>query len=838
MLRYLLLVASVLSIFQDQIGLYDWYRQNIGKPQDIYPVSAGRTILISTRSVMSLLSPTGEILWRRILTKLDSKPLSTLTPSGIFTHSSNILTMWTLQDGLITWSTPTPDALQLHSVDHGSLNLSSVLTNNSILFFTTLEGTLSKKIDLIDPIKILGVENDSVFVLCNNKRIQKITLRTWTVEELEFASTDLFWTKDSWVSVDESTVYVFKAGTVKKFEWNLEEKIRTSSDKYLIAGKKIVEIQESGAKVVGSVQEGVYCENHFAWVQFNNNKLTINRPGSEVITLEHNEKDLEVQRFLAYSNSKGELLGFIQFKDFSILSFRDSKVRWVREEGLGHLTSLYFMELPTKEMHSHNMYFNNLQMHNNWEDVIENLILRVQSQLTQPGLKVEPLERDNFSLKKLILAFSQSGYLYAIQSQDSKIYWKRGIPGIFSVIQTGPEEAKVLSNDGVSTFVHTINIITGETLQTQSWAFSTEKLLVSGENENLSIQLMTPDNTLAPVFGLKPSKVNFFEVNTQKSSIEGFEFSEGLAKLTWSLNLPKNEQISVIVSNKAGKIHQPAIATGSSRLIYKYLDSNLFAIASQKSTDLYIYIINSISGHIVYRIHQESVKGKVHLAFHEHKLYAHYFSQKFDRFEILSVEIFKSEVEYSAGEILKKYYSDGFATEITSKWTPELNVFTQTYIFPYPVQGMKVTQTAQGITKPVLILILESGDVYLLDCSFLSPRRKYEDKSEDGLFDEVGLPVYKPILPFSYLQQSNYNLTLEGLNQIELTQAALESTCIAAFFGLDLFIYRIMPEKSFDALPDDFNKSAIVLSISLLVILNIVAHKWFSFKTAQEKFNH
>lgn len=835
MLRYLVLITSVLSMYQDQIGIYDWHLQNLGQPQDIYPVSSGRTLIISTRSVMSLLSPTGEILWRRILSSIDSKSLSTLTSAGIFTHSSSILTMWTLQEGQILWSTPCPDSIQIQSIDHGSLNLISVLTTDSIIFFTILEGNLSKKIILENPIKILGNENDSVFVACE-KSIKKITLRTWNVQDIEFVSKDLYWIKDSWASVNEKTVFVFRSGTVKKFDWNFGS-VRKSSEKFLITDKKIVEIQENGPIEVGTVQEGVYCDNLFAWVNYNANGISINKPGSEVISLEIKWKNIEVQKFLGFSNNKGELLGFIQFRDYSVLSFKDNKIRWVREEGLGHLQSLYFMELPTKEMHSHNMYFSNLQMHNNWEDTFNNLLLRIESQLTQPSLKVEPLERDNFSLKKLILAVSQSGYIFAIQSQDSKIYWKKFIPSIISIIQTGAEEAKVISNDGDNTIINTISIITGQTIKSESLGISTKNLLVSGENENLSIQLLATDFTLHPVFGPSPNKVFFFQVDTEKNYIEGFEFSGAQAKLSWSMSLPKNEQISTLVTNKAGKIHQPAIATGSSRLIYKYLDSNLFAIASQKSSDLYVYIINSISGHIVYRIHQESVKGKVHLAFHEHKLYAHYFSQKFDRFEILSIEIFKSEIEFSAGELLKKYYSHGFATEISSKWTPELNIFTQTYIFPYPVKEMKVTLTAQGITKPVLVLILENGNVYSLDCTHLSPRRKYEDKTEDGLYDEVGLPVYKPNLPFSYLHQINYNLTLEGLNQIELTQAALESTCISAFYGLDLFIYRIMPEKSFDALTDDFNKGAIILSISALVLLNIIAHKWFSFKTAQEKFN-
>jgi Protein of unknown function (DUF1620). len=150
---------------------------------------------------------------------------------------------------------------------------------------------------------------------------------------------------------------------------------------------------------------------------------------------------------------------------------------------------------------------------------------------------------------------------------------------------------------------------------------------------------------------------------------------------------------------------------------------------------------------------------------------------------------------------------------------------------------MKITTTHQGITKPFLVMILENNQVYLLDTSLLSPRRKLEDSHDEGLFDDPSLPVYKPSLGFSSFNVASYNLELEGLKKVELTDTWLESTSIVVAFGLDLFLVRVMPEKSFDLLGEDFSKAAIVLTIVGLVVLNIIVQKWFASKNAKEKFN-
>ena len=382
-----------------------------------------------------------------------------------------------------------------------------------------------------------------------------------------------------------------------------------------------------------------------------------------------------------------------------------------------------------------------------------------------------------------------------------------------------------------------LDIISGHIIVTKVFEFETAEVLKTGDEENTSIYLIDKAFKVHEIHNHYHNNLYFYIVNTATNSIEGYHYKNSTTKKIWASQISKSESITSYITNHSGKIHQPAIATGTSRLIYKYADENLFAISTQKGTDLYIYIINSISGHIIYRIHQEGVLGIIHMAFHEHKLFVHYWNSKFERFEILSVELFKSNVDDSAGDVLKNYYSGKFYTEYSSQFTPELTIFSQTFEFPYGVKDMKMTTTLQGITKPSLVLILDSNQIYLLDTQFLSPRRKLEDNHEEGVFDDPSLPPYKPNLPWSGISLASYYLELEGLEKITTADTWLESTSIVLAFGLDIFSARVMPEKSFDILGEDFSKSAIVLTIGGLIILNIIVQRWFAIKNAKEKFN-
>ena len=730
MFRYLALIVCAYSLYQDQIGAYDWHKRSIGKISEIWLAPKSKSIALSERGVLSLLSSSGEIEWRRIINHLDSKPIGTISPSAVFTYSDKTLTAWTIQDGLIIWS---QSFKHLKQVFYLTFELSEYLVGlNSkyVEFFSTENGETMRKFDLNNTSKILGKNQDFLIIAGTKMNFWKIHLKTWDIETIEGkAFEEVFCGKESCLSVENNYASVYQNGKVKEIPWSLAEISYVFDSFYVLKDDSMVEIQDFVPVVYKNFGLHVASINSLMWANQSIDGIIINRPNTEPIAIKNTGKLPRVLKLWSYSNKKEEVLGFLLLEDYRVICFKDNSIKWTREESLGHINSVYFMELPSTEMHLHNQYFAYIKDHNDWKDIFSNFMLRVQSQIMKPVLEQTELEKDSFAIKKLLLVLSDSGYILAIQSLTSQIVWRLRRPDVLSIIQTESEEALIISKVFSKTELAYINILTGQVTSTEFIYFDVKNLIKTEKDEKVQISLMDQNLSLLQIRKNKPESLYFYVINTTTNTIEGYEHKSNNTK-TWSLLISKTEKIKNFITNKSGKIHQPAIATGTSRLIYKYADENLFAISTQKGSDLYVYIINSISGHIIYRLHQDFVAGSVHLAFSEHKLYVHYWNEKSETFEIISIELFKSNVDDFAGDVLRTYYSGKFTNEYSSRFTPEITVFTQTYTFPFGVKDMKITTTHQGITKPFLVMILENNQVYLLDTSLLSPRRKLEDSHD------------------------------------------------------------------------------------------------------------
>ena len=63
-------------------------------------------------------------------------------------------------------------------------------------------------------------------------------------------------------------------------------------------------------------------------------------------------------------------------------------------------------------------------------------------------------------------------------------------------------------------------------------------------------------------------------------------------------------------------------------------------------------------------------------------------------------------------------------------------------------------------------------------------------------------------MPNSYL---SYYLELTGLNKIEFSPTDMESTIFTLCYGVDLFMIRNAPDKTFDMITEDFNHVVLLL---------------------------
>jgi len=82
----------------------------------------------------------------------------------------------------------------------------------------------------------------------------------------------------------------------------------------------------------------------------------------------------------------------------------------------------------------------------------------------------------------------------------------------------------------------------------------------------------------------------------------------------------------------------------------------------------------------------------------------------------------------------------------------------------------------------------------------------------------------------------NYYLQLEQIKEVVTEPTDLESTCLILAYGLDMFMTKEAPEKSFDALTDEFNFKAVVLTIAIEMGLIIVIKNFIKLKRQKHEF--
>lgn len=104
-----ILVLSVLAIYKDEAGKYDWALMHIGEVvfADIILVKDRSRLLVqSSRGVLATLKMNGQVDWRKLPYGLDAHFQSLSTPGYVVTFhpEQEILAAWDPEDGMLLWS--------------------------------------------------------------------------------------------------------------------------------------------------------------------------------------------------------------------------------------------------------------------------------------------------------------------------------------------------------------------------------------------------------------------------------------------------------------------------------------------------------------------------------------------------------------------------------------------------------------------------------------------------------------------------------------------------------------------------------------------------------------
>lgn len=163
---------------------------------------------------------------------------------------------------------------------------------------------------------------------------------------------------------------------------------------------------------------------------------------------------------------------------------------------------------------------------------------------------------------------------------------------------------------------------------------------------------------------------------------------------------------------------------------------------------------------------------------------------------------------------------------------------------------MKETITEKGITNKhilsklivpflserciifgMILVGLSSGAIAEMSWALLDPRRPVTSPEKAR---EEGIIPYMPELPMPHEILVNYNQTIANLKGIHTAPSGLESTCLVFAHGLDIFVTRVAPSKTFDLLKEDFDYFLITVVLVLLTSTSYVVKHLASKKAIKQ----
>lgn len=471
--------------------------------------------------------------------------------------------------------------------------------------------------------------------------------------------------------------------------------------------------------------------------------------------------------------------------------------------------------------------------------------------------------RDYFGLHKMIVVLTEAGKVFSLDNLSGKILWSFYDPELQNHLSKSenkrisihvqrtskyyphPASCTLITNNGLIISFEPITGVVVEKLRTGSKI--KQHLLMSHVDDTHSRPLIyiTQANKVS-VYPKTAWKIfvsyrhQYFVLNADGKTgiLEGLSFAgitekNPVASVAWSLVIPVSSGcsdcsslLSVYFKRQNEVVHSMGRVLGDRNVLYKYLNPNLAVVVTEsedeappavqseinkKSHAIDLYLVDAISGRIIYSSSHKRSKGPVHVIHSENSIIYSYYNEKHRRTEISAIDLYEG---------LTQTNSSAFSS--FDRTSPE--IIHNTFIFPTGMRTMIDTTTEKGITNKHVLIGLPSGGLLELPKAFLDPRRPVTPTLEHR---EEGLIPYIPELPIPSEGLINYNKTLILLKSIEVAPSGLESTCLVFTTGLDIFYTRVTPSKTFDILKDDFDHLLIAAVLVLLIAMAYVS-KWLA----------
>lgn len=542
--------------------------------------------------------------------------------------------------------------------------------------------------------------------------------------------------------------------------------------------------------------------------------------------------------------------------DESILAVQQNKIRWAREESLTNIVAVEFIDLPLADEEG----AIESEMKNKPGDIAGAFIRRITGQstlaknlllhvlgfgATQTDTQKAGLVRDSFGLHKMLVVLTRAGKIFGIDNISSKKHWMQYLPalGNFENEQTMrlvvqrtskhfPLQAMCAvvarntnSGNGV---IFSFNPITGKPtkdgLTLLNYQIKQMSMLRESENDFIKgILLLDKDNNVhvvPPTAKAMADGMYIFTADKPSAELNGY-----LVKLVgdtfktqpiWNARLGghsgEHKIIAIASKNPIERVHSQGRVLNDRSVMYKYINPNLVAVVTQAIDSIHKYIMNVhlidvVSGQVVFSMTHRKVRGPFNIVHSENWLAYSYYNDKVRRTEITTIELYESKTQTNS-------------TVWSSLNAPALPlVERQSYIIPTLVETLKETITERGITNKHVLLGTSSGAIVEMPWVLLDPRRPVTMPNQAR---EEGSIPYIPELPLPTENIVNYNQTIARIRNIFTAPSGLESTCLVVATGLDLFVTRVSPSKTFDLLKEDFDYFLITIVLIALTTGSLV----------------
>ena len=277
---------------------------------------------------------------------------------------------------------------------------------------------------------------------------------------------------------------------------------------------------------------------------------------------------------------------------------------------------------------------------------------------------------------------------------------------------------------------------------------------------------------------------------------------------------------------------------GDRSTMFKYVNPNVFFIATDDGSGIHAHLVDGVSGRIFYRVYHAKAKGPVYATLCENWVTYSYFDTDAQRHALSILEVYddsEARKNKAVSELIFKSLLGGNGKRKNSLGTddvvnmaaftsynpPPLRVLGQSYFVRPTTKFMRVTRSARGITGHQILLGTNSDQVVALDKRWLDPRRPTKPSTFDR---EEGLIPYMevlPLMPSSWVTNRNIVVRLKDV----LTEATeLESTVLCMARGVDLFYTRLHPSQSFDALDEEFSYGLLMITLFVVGLGALVTH--------------